>query len=96
MTNLGISSASPTSSTPPAWPLKLAAAAATNAPAGPHTVPPFIRADEAYYWSFAWQKDVREAMAALATGDYEEFDSDDPNDVVRWLLGVDDEDDDES
>jgi hypothetical protein len=96
MTNLEISSASPTATAPAAWPIALATAAATNAPAGPRKVPPFIRADEAYYWSFGWQNDVREAMAALAAGDYEEFDSDDPNDAVRWLLAVDDEDHDES
>jgi hypothetical protein len=52
----------------------------------PRGMPLFISRDQAYYWSFAWQKDIRESMAALEAGDYEEFDSDDPNDVVRWLL----------
>jgi hypothetical protein len=30
-------------------------------------------------------------MRALSEGDYEDFDSDDPNDVVRWMLRVDDD-----
>jgi hypothetical protein len=53
------------------------------------SVPAYIGLDEAYYWSFKWQQDVRESMAALAAGEYEDFDSDDPNDVARWLLSVD-------
>jgi hypothetical protein len=53
------------------------------------SVPAFIPSDDAYYWSFKWQRDVRESMAALAAGDYEDFDSDDPNDVVRWLFRID-------
>lgn len=53
-------------------------------------MPLFIPRDQAYYWSFSWQKDIRESMAALENGDYEEFDSDDPNDVVRWLLSEED------
>lgn len=66
---------------------------ASNASTGLHRmVPAFIRADEAYYWSVPWQQDVRESMAALAAGDYEDFSSDDPNDVVRWLLNVDQDD----
>lgn len=56
----------------------------------PSHMPVFIPRDQAYYWSFPWQKDIRESMAALEAGDYEEFDSDDPNDVVRWLLSEED------
>jgi len=56
----------------------------------PRLAPAFIRADEAYYWSFHWQQDVQETMSALSRGEYEEFDSDDPNDVARWMLRVDD------
>lgn len=52
----------------------------------PRHMPVFVPRDQAYYWSFPWQEDIRESMAALKAGDYEEFDSDDPNDVVRWLL----------
>ncbi len=69
------------------------AAAAGNTLGAPRTMPAFIRADEAYYWSFQWQDDVRESMAALAAGDYEDFDSDDPNDVARWMLSVGDDED---
>lgn len=55
----------------------------------PQSMPASIPADQAYYWSFLWQNGVREAMAALDAGDYEEFDSDDPNDIVRWFLSDD-------
>jgi hypothetical protein len=68
------------------------APSASNAPAGlPRIAPVFIRADEAYYWSFHWQRDVQASMRALSEGEYEEFNSDDPNDVVRWMLSVDDD-----
>ncbi len=56
----------------------------------PSTMPMFISRDQAYYWSFLWQSDIHEAMVALEAGDYEEFNSDDPSDVVRWLLGEED------
>lgn len=57
----------------------------------PDFMPAFIPADQVYYWSIPWQQDIRESMAALAAGDYEEFNSDDPNDVVRWLLAPEDD-----
>lgn len=44
-----------------------------------------IPADETYYWSPQWQEGVRESMAALANGDYIDFDSNDPNDATLWL-----------
>jgi hypothetical protein len=50
-----------------------------------------LRADEAYYWSPPWQEDAREAMAARAAGESVLFDSDDPDDVVRWLLKVEED-----
>jgi hypothetical protein len=68
------------------------ATGATNVPSRSSAIPLFIRADEAYYWSVPWQKDVQEAMAARKAGDSVVFDSEDSNDVVRWLLSVDDED----
>jgi hypothetical protein len=58
-------------------------------------VPLFIPAEEAHYWSSAWQQDVAESMKALREGDFEDFedfDSDDPTDVARWLLNVDEDD----
>jgi hypothetical protein len=68
------------------------APAASNATVGLRRVAPtFISADEAYYWSSPWQRDVQESMAALATGEYMEFDSDDPNDIVRWMLSAGDD-----
>lgn len=56
----------------------------------PDRMPLFVSADQVYYWSFVWQSDIEESMAALRAGDYADFDSDDPNDVVRWLLSEED------
>ena len=52
-------------------------------------MPASIPADQAYYWTHAWQADIRESREALKRGDYEVFDSDDPNDVAHWLLSGD-------
>jgi hypothetical protein len=66
--------------------------AASNATPGLRRVAPaFMRADEAYYWSFLWQQDVEASMRALSRGEYEEFTSEDSSDVARWLLSVDDD-----
>jgi hypothetical protein len=52
-------------------------------------MPASIPSDQAYYWSANWQTDIRESLAALKAGEYVEFDSDDPNDIVRWFLSGD-------
>lgn len=92
MTSFPITTTGATASTAsPAQISTLPVPAATNAPLGPRTIPTFIGADEVYYWSSPWQEDVREAMAARAAGESVLFDSDDPNDVVRWLLADEDE-----
>ena len=52
-------------------------------------MPASIPADQAYDWTHAWQADIRESRDALKRGDYEVFDSDDPNDVAHWLLSGD-------
>jgi hypothetical protein len=94
MTRLTINTANAITSGKPVWSGSLIArTAASNSGSVERSVPAFISADEAYYWSFNWQEDVRESMDALKAGDYEEFDSDDPNDVARWLLTVDDDED---
>jgi hypothetical protein len=65
---------------------------ATSSYSGPaeRVVPLSIPRDQAYYWGSQWQADLRASHRALAAGDYEEFGSDDPNDVVRWFLSDDD------
>lgn len=55
-------------------------------------VPLMIPADEAYYWSRPWQQDVFASMQALHAGEFMDFDSNDPNDVARWLLSIDEDD----
>jgi hypothetical protein len=69
----------------------VASLASTNVPLGQGILPLFIPADEAYYWSSRWQENVHEAMVARERGDSIVFDSDDPNDAVRWLLSEDEE-----
>lgn len=54
------------------------------------SMPVMIPADQAYFWGHAWQAGERESLAARARGDYRTFESDDPNDAVRWLLSEDD------
>ena len=56
----------------------------------PEGIPFMIPLGQAYYWSAAWQSDLRDSMRALEAGEIETFDSDDPNDVVRWLFSDDD------
>lgn len=56
----------------------------------PDKMPLSIPSGQAYYWSIMWQDDVRASIAALEAGDYADFDTDDPNDVVRWLLSEED------
>jgi hypothetical protein len=66
---------------------------ASNGTAGSSlAMPAFISAEEAYFWSFPWQVGIRESLAARAAGESRVFDSDDPSDVVRWLLADDDDD----
>jgi|RhiMetdeSRZDD1v2_1073273.scaffolds.fasta_scaffold1059901_3 hypothetical protein len=57
----------------------------------PSLMPASIPSDQVYYWSALWQDSIREAMTALDAGEYEEFNSDDPADVVRWLFSDDEE-----
>jgi hypothetical protein len=74
------------------WEFVLGLTGVGSAPIGfsvPVHMPAAIPRDEAFYWSMSWQADVRESMSALEEGDVEVFDSDDPTDVVRWLLSDD-------
>lgn len=47
-------------------------------------VPLFIPADQAYYWSNAWQQGEAETRANLRAGNAQTFD--DPLDAIRHLL----------
>jgi hypothetical protein len=62
----------------------------SSGPLERHGIPLVIPKDQLYYWTGEWREGVRAARDALANGDYRDFDSDDPNDVVRWLLDTDD------
>lgn len=54
-------------------------------------VPLTIPRDQTYYWSAEWQRAEQESLAEIAAGNSILFDSDDPEDVARWL-SEDDED----
>lgn len=75
------------------FPIVAGQVAGTSSPENrvPTTMPASIPTDQAYYWSVPWQADVRESLEALRAGEFVEFDSDDPNDVARWLLSDDEE-----
>lgn len=55
-------------------------------------VPLTMPSGQTYYWRHEWQKDERESLAALEAGDAIVFDSDDPEDIVRWLHAPDEPD----
>jgi hypothetical protein len=55
----------------------------------PSRIPFSVPLDQAYYWSAKWQEAERRALDAIRLGDYVDFDSEDPNDVVRWMLSAD-------
>lgn len=56
------------------------------------SLPLFIPADQAFYWSRYWQEGAQESMQALSAGEYTDFNSNDPDDVVHWLFSVDEND----
>jgi hypothetical protein len=51
------------------------------------SIPAFIPADQAYFWSIPWQESERKALADIAAGRSRTFA--DPTDAVRYLLGSD-------
>ena len=61
-------------------------AASTISSESPVTALFAIPRDELDYWSFTWKRDEEESRLAREAGDSVVFDSDDPNDAVRWLL----------
>lgn len=54
-------------------------------------VPLTMPTEQEYYWHFEWQQAEREALAERDAGESVRFDSDDPEDIVRWLNEPDDE-----
>jgi hypothetical protein len=48
-------------------------------------VPLIMPSEQEYFWHFEWQQGEREAAAERDTGKVVRFDSDDPEDIVRWL-----------
>jgi len=52
-------------------------------------VPLTMPHSQRYYWQRRWQQGERESMAAFEAGEGIVFDSDDPEDIVRWLHAPD-------
>lgn len=56
------------------------------APGSCVSLPISLPAEQTYFWTYRWQEAEAEALAEIKRGDYLLFDSDDPQDVARWLL----------
>ena len=56
----------------------------------PRRMPLFIPRDQAYYWTREWQEGIRRSMADLESGNYVDFDSDDPDAITRRFVGEED------
>jgi hypothetical protein len=54
-------------------------------------VPLTIPTEQEYYWRYRWQNEERQCLLEVNSGEALTFDSDDPEDVARWLLEADDE-----
>ncbi len=65
---------------------------ASSQPVEIRRIPSSMPRAQQYYWLSVWQRDERETLDGLEAGDYEEFDSDDPEDAARWLREAIDED----
>jgi len=55
-------------------------------------VPLTMPRSQEYYWRSVWQQAERANLAELAAGHRVTFDSDDPEDIIRWLHAPDDAD----
>ena len=64
-----------------------ASSVASNQAAGKRHMPLFIPADQAYYWSSAWQRGEAESLANLKSGNARTFDE--PLDAIHHLLSDD-------
>ena len=69
---------------PAMQPSRVASSRNTNAV---RSVPMFIPADQAYYWSSKWQRDEAESLTDLKAGHARTFDY--PQDAIRHLLSDD-------
>jgi hypothetical protein len=55
-------------------------------------VPLTMPRSQAYYWRSPWQKAERASLEEMAAGQAVRFDSDDPDDIIRWLDAPDESD----
>lgn len=56
----------------------------------PYRVPFFIPREQAYYWTYQWQEDIRKSRADLEAGNYTDFSPDDPGAISRRFMGESD------
>lgn len=54
--------------------------------------PLFVARDEIFFWTAAWQAGERASAAERHAGKSILFDSDDPEDIIRWLHADDEPD----
>jgi len=55
-------------------------------------IPLTIPSSEEFFWRFDWQQGERDTLAELEAGNAIIFDSEDPEDIVRWLHEPDESD----
>ncbi|MGI8802477.1 MAG: hypothetical protein ACR2KV_09940 [Solirubrobacteraceae bacterium] len=55
-------------------------------------VPLTMPRSQKYYWTARWQRAERATLATIDAGDSIVFDSEDPEDIVRWLHTPDEPD----
>ena len=66
-------------------------ATSSNAETTGVPVPFTMPTEQRYYWMYLWQLHERETLEGLNAGEYEDFDSDDPEDAARWLREPDED-----
>lgn len=54
--------------------------------------PLFVPRDEIFFWTAEWQAGERASAAEREAGNSIVFDSDDPEDIIRWLHADDEPD----
>lgn len=86
MVNLALGSSTASDSVVEIFPMGGAMNMNDRAARPPH-IPAAIPRSQLYYWTLVWQRGIQESRAALAAGDYTDFD--DATDLARWLLSED-------
>ena len=83
---------SPAPGDPAVWHAVLSPAALPPSEYYAKDVPILMSREQEHLFSSVWREGDRESMADIESGQFQVFDSDDPDDVVRWLLDAPEDD----